>query len=89
MKPQPSGNIRIFVQVTESAPRTLSRWRHGFKSRWDYQGNRRARSAVSTLVKVQTGLRITAGAQVVGTQLAEPKVVVPHLSRGGQPDVTT
>jgi hypothetical protein len=24
-------------QVMESASRTLSRWRHGFKSRWDYE----------------------------------------------------
>jgi hypothetical protein len=25
-------------QVVESAPRILSRWRHGFEPRWDYQG---------------------------------------------------
>jgi hypothetical protein len=23
-------------QVAKSAPRTLSRWRHGFEPRWDY-----------------------------------------------------
>ena len=24
-------------QVVELAPRTLSRWRHGFEPRWDYE----------------------------------------------------
>jgi len=28
--------IRASSQVAREAPRTLSRWRHGFKSRWDY-----------------------------------------------------
>src|SRR5687768_8800822 len=32
----------------------LSRWRHGFEPRWDYQGQRMSGSPVSTLVKVQT-----------------------------------
>jgi hypothetical protein len=54
------------------APGTLSRWRHGFKSRWDYQGNRTAGSAVSTPVKVQTWLRITAKAQVMRAYRAAP-----------------
>jgi hypothetical protein len=27
-------------QVTESARLNLSRWRHGFEPRWDYQGKR-------------------------------------------------
>ena len=26
----------VLVQAAESAPRTLSRWRHGFEPRWDY-----------------------------------------------------
>jgi hypothetical protein len=34
---QVSVKIRLSAQVAESAPRTLSRWRHGFKSRWDYE----------------------------------------------------
>jgi hypothetical protein len=29
--------IRVSPQVASSVPRTLSRWRHGFKSRWDYK----------------------------------------------------
>src|SRR5918995_2482714 len=38
--PQVSNEIRPSPQVVRSAPRTLSRWRHGFKSRWDYAGQR-------------------------------------------------
>jgi pimeloyl-ACP methyl ester carboxylesterase len=34
---QVSGAIRLSTQVAKSCPRTLSRWRHGFKSRWDYK----------------------------------------------------
>ncbi len=34
--PQVKNQIRISPQVAESGPRTLPRWRHGFKSRWDY-----------------------------------------------------
>ena len=37
----------LFPQVTENYglpirafPNTLSRWRHGFEPRWDYQGKR-------------------------------------------------
>src|SRR5512132_4460574 len=33
-------HLKASAQVVESAPRTLSRWRHGFKSRWDYAGQR-------------------------------------------------
>jgi hypothetical protein len=29
--------IRPSLQVARSAPRTLSRWRHGFEPRWDYK----------------------------------------------------
>jgi hypothetical protein len=32
-----TGAIRVLPQVTEYARPTLSRWRHGFKSRWDYK----------------------------------------------------
>jgi len=32
--------VRSSSQVVKSALRTLSRWRHGFKSRWDYAGQR-------------------------------------------------
>jgi hypothetical protein len=37
-------HLKASAQVVESAPRTLSRWRHGFKSHWNYQhlGWRRA-----------------------------------------------
>jgi hypothetical protein len=35
--PQVRNEIRPSPQVARSAPRTLSRWRHGFKSRWDYK----------------------------------------------------
>jgi hypothetical protein len=35
--PQVRNRIRASLQVVKSAPRTLSRWRHGFKSRWDYK----------------------------------------------------
>ncbi len=51
---QVSCQIRAFSLVPEMAPRTLSRWRHGFKSRWDYQAKRAIGSYVSTHVKVLT-----------------------------------
>ena len=35
--PQVRNRIRASPQVARSAPRTLSRWRHGFEPRWDYQ----------------------------------------------------
>jgi hypothetical protein len=38
--PQVRDSIRASPLVAKSAPRTLSRWRHGFKSRWDYAGQR-------------------------------------------------
>ena len=41
--PQVRNPIRPTRQVARSAPRTLSRWRHGFEPRWDYgtdQGER-------------------------------------------------
>jgi hypothetical protein len=38
--PQVRNRIRPSPQVAKSVPRTLSRWRHGFKPRWDYQGKR-------------------------------------------------
>jgi hypothetical protein len=41
-------------QVTEPPRLNLSRWRHGFEPRWDYQGKRIVAVFVSTLVKVQT-----------------------------------
>jgi hypothetical protein len=34
------GRIGASLQVPEVTPKTLSRWRHGFKSRWDYRGKR-------------------------------------------------
>jgi hypothetical protein len=37
---QVSSQIRLSVQVAKSGPRTLSKWRHGFKSLWDYQRER-------------------------------------------------
>jgi hypothetical protein len=37
--PQVRNQIRPSPQVARSVPRTLSRWRHGFEPRWDYQGN--------------------------------------------------
>jgi hypothetical protein len=30
-------HLKASAQVVESAPRTLSRWRHGFEPRWDYE----------------------------------------------------
>src|SRR6266508_2869524 len=36
LNPQISGPSRVPPQVTESARLNLSRWRHGFESRWDY-----------------------------------------------------
>jgi hypothetical protein len=36
LKPQVSGRFRPGAQFTKSSRVTLSRWRHGFKSRWDY-----------------------------------------------------
>jgi hypothetical protein len=30
-------HLKASAQVVESAPRTLSRWRHGFEPRWDYK----------------------------------------------------
>jgi hypothetical protein len=38
--PQVSGACQRSPQVTESARLNLSRWRHGFKSRWDYKQRR-------------------------------------------------
>jgi hypothetical protein len=35
--PQVRSQIGVSALVATSASRTLSRWRHGFKSRWDYQ----------------------------------------------------
>jgi hypothetical protein len=35
--PQVRDQIRASPQVAKSAPRTLSRWRHGFEPRWDYK----------------------------------------------------
>jgi hypothetical protein len=35
--PQVNGLIPLPPQVTGSARPNLSRWRHGFKSRWDYE----------------------------------------------------
>jgi hypothetical protein len=34
--PQVRNRIRASPQVVRSIPRTLSRWRHGFEPRWDY-----------------------------------------------------
>ena len=53
-KPQMNRHIRRSPQVAKSGPRTLSRWRHGFEPRWDYQANRAVESVISTLVKAQT-----------------------------------
>jgi hypothetical protein len=36
--PHVRDRIRPSLQVARSAPRTLSRWRHGFEPRWDYAG---------------------------------------------------
>jgi hypothetical protein len=38
--PQVDDHLMSSPQVVESAPRTLSRWRHGFEPRWDYAGQR-------------------------------------------------
>jgi hypothetical protein len=38
--PQVMEGIRVSSLVAKSGSRTLSRWRHGFKSRWDYAGQR-------------------------------------------------
>jgi hypothetical protein len=38
--PQVTEQIRVSVQVEGSTLGTLSRWRHGFKSRWDHAGQR-------------------------------------------------
>jgi hypothetical protein len=35
--PEVSGPFRVPLQVTESARLNLSRWRHGFEPRWDYE----------------------------------------------------
>jgi hypothetical protein len=40
--PQVRSQIGVSALVATSASRTLSRWRHGFKSRWDYQETRRS-----------------------------------------------
>jgi hypothetical protein len=36
--PQVDDHLMATPQVAESPSGTLSRWRHGFKSRWDYSG---------------------------------------------------
>jgi hypothetical protein len=38
--PQLRNPIGLSPLVAKSAPRTPSRWRHGFEPRWDYQGKR-------------------------------------------------
>jgi hypothetical protein len=43
--PQVGEHLTASPQVVLSVSRTLSRWRHGFKSRWDYEAET-ARSAV-------------------------------------------
>jgi hypothetical protein len=35
--PQVEGHLTASLQVAKSAPGTLSRWRHGFEPRWDYE----------------------------------------------------
>src|ERR671911_2234897 len=45
--PQVRNEIRPSPQVARSAPRTLSRWRHGFKSRWDSGGARNCSKGVA------------------------------------------
>jgi hypothetical protein len=35
--PQADSHFIAWPQVVESVSRSLSRWRHGFKSRWDYE----------------------------------------------------
>jgi hypothetical protein len=40
LNPEVSGGIRPSPQVTESARLSLSRGRHGFEPRWDYQRKR-------------------------------------------------
>ncbi|SRR6266542_4089273 len=35
--PQVDKHLKASPQVAESAPGTLSRWRHGFEPRWDYK----------------------------------------------------
>ena len=40
--PQVSGAFQRSPQVTGSARLNLSRWRHGFEPRWDYQETRRS-----------------------------------------------
>src|SRR6266542_4423299 len=49
--PQVRNRICASSLVAKSTPRTLSRWRHGFEPRWDYQGKRIVGVLVSTLVK--------------------------------------
>jgi hypothetical protein len=53
--PQVRSPIRTSPQVARSAPRTLSRWRHGFEPRWDYQGKRIVGTLLFTLVKGRRG----------------------------------
>ena len=42
--PQVNGLFVPPLHVSGSAGLNLSRWRHGFKSRWDYDENRRSRA---------------------------------------------
>jgi hypothetical protein len=46
--PQVRNRIRASPQVAKSAPRTLSRWRHGFEPRWDYEEKPQVTSRIAT-----------------------------------------
>ena len=56
--PQVSGAFQRSQQVTESARLNLSRWRHGFEPRWDYEskapGQGSSRESIRSLNATQT-----------------------------------
>jgi hypothetical protein len=58
--PQLDGHLTTSLQAANSAQRTLSRWRHGFKSRWDYDaefgfGLDLVLDGIERLVECETG----------------------------------
>ena len=76
--PQVRRRVRPSSQVVKPAPRTLSRWRHGFEPRWDYQGKtRRLSSRLHPGQKCRHGLPGDTKAQVRPTEQAGPPVSRP------------
>jgi len=86
---QVSGPFLPPPQAVESTRSALSRWRHGFEPRWDYQEETRRRSSrLRPGQGAHTGFHATTkvGSSTL-SGLGRPSLV-PHLSRGRRRHVT-